>query len=280
MSVTGDGDGDGDDPYAIIPALTIHLLPSSTDLLSFIRFQDIATKDNGGPRVLLDGKSSSDHPFLRNLLFWIGLSLMMSGCVISFCLSLWLQDAAVPTPVVQPDRRRLTREQVESWLPEYQLARQGKGDDDDGSSSSSEEDATPCECSICLDDLLHGDHVRRLPCNHVYHSNCIAKWLVERHSTCPLCKFDLMPHDDNDDIDDDDDDDDNEAISVIENSDADRHDADHDSNRASVMQLLIGNFQWRRATMQSVEIEQGDGTVDPTPLLHGHINHDHANDDA
>ena len=208
-------------------------------------YQDSTTHAYGGPRVLLDGNSSSDHPFLRNLLFWIGLSLMLSGCVCSFCLSVWLQDTEPPPAPARPERRRLTREQVESLLPAHQ--RIGHADD------SSE---TPCECSICLDDFTEGDYVRKLPCNHEYHSECIVKWLVERHSTCPLCKLDLLV-----DEEDAESDGDEEEASVIDNADADRHDAGHDTNRESFFQHLLSNLPWRQAaTLPSVD-------VDPTPLL-------------
>lgn len=47
----------------------------------------------------------------------------------------------------------------------------------------------PC-CSVCLCDAEDGDAMRTLPCMHVYHADCIDKWLGE-HSTCPICKHDV-----------------------------------------------------------------------------------------
>mmetsp|Transcript_9523 Transcript_9523/g.17182 ORF Transcript_9523/g.17182 Transcript_9523/m.17182 type:complete len:202 (+) Transcript_9523:135-740(+) len=45
-------------------------------------------------------------------------------------------------------------------------------------------------CAVCLDEFEPEIEVRLLPCHHLYHSECITKWL-HRHRTCPLCNFDL-----------------------------------------------------------------------------------------
>jgi hypothetical protein len=221
----------------------------STDLANILMYQDPTTHAYGGPRVLLDGNSSSDHPFLRNLLFWIGLTLMLSGCVCSFCLSVWLQDTEPPPAPARPERRRLTRAQVESRLPAHRRI-ENTGDSSD----------TPCECSICLDDFEDGDLVRKLPCNHEYHSECIVKWLVERHSTCPLCKLDLLIDEEEEESEDDEE---NYDASIIDNADADRHDAAHDTNRQSFFSHLLANLPWHHQTATIQDLD-----VDPTPLLH------------
>jgi len=46
-------------------------------------------------------------------------------------------------------------------------------------------------CVVCLDEFKIGDVFRRLPCQHMFHSRCIAPWLTERQSCCPLCKKDV-----------------------------------------------------------------------------------------
>lgn len=46
-------------------------------------------------------------------------------------------------------------------------------------------------CAICLDAFVPGTYVRRLPCNHLYHKECIDPWLAD-HGTCPLCKATII----------------------------------------------------------------------------------------
>jgi hypothetical protein len=42
-------------------------------------------------------------------------------------------------------------------------------------------------CSICFDKFIDSDMCRELKCKHLYHKNCIDKWLDE-HITCPVCR--------------------------------------------------------------------------------------------
>jgi E3 ubiquitin-protein ligase RNF115/126 len=49
-------------------------------------------------------------------------------------------------------------------------------------------------CSICLMDINDGQKTILLPCGHMFHDECITKWL-NIHNTCPLCRFEL-PTDD------------------------------------------------------------------------------------
>jgi hypothetical protein len=45
-------------------------------------------------------------------------------------------------------------------------------------------------CSICLSDYQQGEELRYLPCNHVFHSECILPWL-KTNKTCPMCKAEI-----------------------------------------------------------------------------------------
>lgn len=46
-------------------------------------------------------------------------------------------------------------------------------------------------CSICLCEYERGEKLIRLPCDHLYHEQCLNSW-TENHVRCPLCNYDLM----------------------------------------------------------------------------------------
>jgi len=49
-------------------------------------------------------------------------------------------------------------------------------------------------CPICLEDFTEGETLRQLPsCSHLYHVDCVDKWLTTKSSLCPLCKKDATP---------------------------------------------------------------------------------------
>ncbi|KAI2634233.1 hypothetical protein GGS26DRAFT_38572 [Hypomontagnella submonticulosa] len=54
-------------------------------------------------------------------------------------------------------------------------------------------------CSICTEDFAVGQDVRVLPCDHKFHPQCIDPWLVNVSGTCPLCRLDLRPQEEEDD---------------------------------------------------------------------------------
>jgi len=43
------------------------------------------------------------------------------------------------------------------------------------------------QCSICLDEFCDHDRVRRLPCLHYFHEDCVDRWL-RSNASCPVCK--------------------------------------------------------------------------------------------
>ncbi|ODV88148.1 hypothetical protein CANARDRAFT_26306 [[Candida] arabinofermentans NRRL YB-2248] len=50
-------------------------------------------------------------------------------------------------------------------------------------------------CAICLDNLENEDDVRGLICGHVFHSECVDPWLINRRGCCPMCKRDYYMRD-------------------------------------------------------------------------------------
>ncbi|KAK4441192.1 RING finger protein 11 [Sesamum alatum] len=64
----------------------------------------------------------------------------------------------------------------------------------DGDKDVGSEKLSAKSCSICLEEILNGKRVCRLPCLHVYHGDCVVRWLRGSH-VCPLCRYPL-PTDD------------------------------------------------------------------------------------
>jgi hypothetical protein len=55
------------------------------------------------------------------------------------------------------------------------------------------EDAVGQVCTVCLDPFRLNDTISMLPaCEHIFHKDCVSKWLLERHRTCPLCNAEVF----------------------------------------------------------------------------------------
>lgn len=48
------------------------------------------------------------------------------------------------------------------------------------------------KCIICMENFKENDDTISLPCIHIFHSECIKKWL-QIQDYCPICKFVIVP---------------------------------------------------------------------------------------
>lgn len=54
-------------------------------------------------------------------------------------------------------------------------------------SKESEKEET---CTVCLSDFEENENIRKLRCNHIFHPECIEKWL-DINKKCPMCRKEI-----------------------------------------------------------------------------------------
>lgn len=45
-----------------------------------------------------------------------------------------------------------------------------------------------CECAICMISFIRAQRLRKLPCEHKFHVECVDKWLLGHSNKCPVCR--------------------------------------------------------------------------------------------
>ncbi|KDP33739.1 hypothetical protein JCGZ_07310 [Jatropha curcas] len=45
-------------------------------------------------------------------------------------------------------------------------------------------------CIVCMEGFRSSVGGKRIPCGHIYHSDCISSWLC-RSNSCPLCRINI-----------------------------------------------------------------------------------------
>ncbi|KAM3321713.1 brassinosteroid-responsive RING protein 1 [Capsicum chacoense] len=54
----------------------------------------------------------------------------------------------------------------------------------------------PESCAVCLFEFDGDDEIRRLTnCRHIFHRNCLDRWMDHDQKTCPLCRTPFIPDD-------------------------------------------------------------------------------------
>ncbi|KAI3944739.1 hypothetical protein MKW98_021197 [Papaver atlanticum] len=43
-------------------------------------------------------------------------------------------------------------------------------------------------CAICTEGVIGEDEVTKLPCSHILHAHCLARW-IQKNKSCPLCRM-------------------------------------------------------------------------------------------
>jgi len=72
------------------------------------------------------------------------------------------------------------------------VSREGDTDDQRGMVRRRFRSEPRCEsCAVCLSDFEAGEKLRKLPCDHLFHLECIDTWL-KRNKVCPLCVHDIQ----------------------------------------------------------------------------------------
>jgi E3 ubiquitin-protein ligase synoviolin len=46
-------------------------------------------------------------------------------------------------------------------------------------------------CIICREEMSGDNQVKKLPCDHIFHKNCLRSWF-QRQQTCPTCRTQVL----------------------------------------------------------------------------------------
>lgn len=57
--------------------------------------------------------------------------------------------------------------------------------------SETSNELEPPECPICFEEFQDGEPIKRTPCRHLFHEQCLGKWLTDYGKLCPLCRENL-----------------------------------------------------------------------------------------
>ena len=61
-------------------------------------------------------------------------------------------------------------------------------EEQEGQEEKKEEEEEADKCTICLSEFEVEEDVRRLPCFHLFHVECVDQWLGQ-NKRCPICRY-------------------------------------------------------------------------------------------
>ena len=47
------------------------------------------------------------------------------------------------------------------------------------------------ECLICIENFEEDEDIIKIKCNHIFHKDCIRKWLCNESNKCPICRIEI-----------------------------------------------------------------------------------------
>ncbi|KAG8383108.1 hypothetical protein BUALT_Bualt05G0150500 [Buddleja alternifolia] len=107
-------------------------------------------------------------------------------------LYLYFTVVAKNKRVVYP-RRRVIERVVQRSMEEYEASNYMVPAEDSSIESLDKMIVDSGTCSICLEEFFPangGCEVVCMPCKHIFHEDCIKKWLGTSHY-CPVCRFEM-----------------------------------------------------------------------------------------
>ncbi|XP_072954677.1 uncharacterized protein [Typha angustifolia] len=78
---------------------------------------------------------------------------------------------------------------IRSWILEEVFMMRSTNDSQLKQKAAADEEHA--ECCVCLSRYEEGEVIRKLPCHHLFHRECVDRWLALHRRTCPLCRVDI-----------------------------------------------------------------------------------------
>jgi hypothetical protein len=88
---------------------------------------------------------------------------------------------------VQNLEEKLLEQTLQESLMEYKTQERKPGVKIVASSRLAKKEDTDYTCAICKLNIEEKEKIHQLECNHIYHENCIAQWVMYK-SECPVCR--------------------------------------------------------------------------------------------